>query len=86
MGHADRPEEDKGYEGCSESDGGSDVDQPGHSQVQLLSCTCCCFSCYFICFITYVVRLENMLGRKAVQENLMAERPKALANFLLLQT
>ena len=35
MGHADRPEEeDKGYEGCSESDGGSDVDQPSHSQVQ----------------------------------------------------
>ena len=37
MGHADRPEEeDKGYEGCSESDSESDVDQPSYPQVQLL--------------------------------------------------
>ena len=72
MGHSDRPEEeDKGYEGCSESEGESDVDRP---QVQLSWCTCCCsFSCHFFCFNIFVVRLENMLGRKAVQEKLMAE-------------
>ena len=48
MGHADRPEEEgKGYEGCSESEGESDVDLTGRSQVQLLWCTSCCFSCHF---------------------------------------
>ena len=87
MGHTDRPEEeDKGYEGCSESEGESDVDQPSYPQVQLLWCTCCCFSCHFFCFIIiimYIVRLENTLGRK---EKLMAEKVKALASFLLLQT
>ena len=87
MGHADRPEEeDKGYEGCSESEGESDVDLTGRSQVQLLWCTCCCFSCHFSCFIIYVVRLENTSGRKTVQEKLMAEGLKDLANFQLQQT
>ena len=52
MGHTGRPEEEeKGYEGCSESDGESDVDRPSYPQVQLLWCTCCCFSCHFVCFI-----------------------------------
>ena len=37
MGHVDRPEEeDRGYEGCSESDGESDIDLASHLQVQLL--------------------------------------------------
>ena len=86
MGHVDRPEEeDKGYEGCSESEGESDVDQPSYPQVQLLWCTCS-FSCFFSCFIIYVVRLENTSGRKTVQEKLMAEGLKELANFLLQQT
>ena len=87
MGHADRPEEeDKGYESCSESEGESDADQPSYPQVQLMWCTCCRFSCHFVCSIIYVARLENTLGRKAVQEKFMAERSKALANFLLQQT
>ena len=86
MGHADRTEEeDKGYEGCCESEGESDVDQPSYPQVQLLWCICC-FSCHFSCFIIYVVRLENTSGRKTVQEKLMAEGLKELANFLLQQT
>ena len=37
MGHTNRPEEeDKGYEGWSESDGESDVDRHSYPQVQLL--------------------------------------------------
>ena len=84
MGHAPRPEEeDKGYEGCSESEGESDADRPSYPQVQLLWCICCYFSYHFVCFIIYVVRLENTLGRK---EKFMAEKVKALANFLLIQT
>ena len=82
MGHANRPEEeDKGYEGCSESEGESDVDLTSHPQVQLLWCTL-----YLLLFqlpFHYIVRLENTLRRKAVEETLMAEGLKALANFLL---
>ena len=37
MEHVDRPEEeDRGYEGCSESDGESDIDPTSHPQVQFL--------------------------------------------------
>ena len=37
MGHADRTEEeDKAYEGCSESEGESGADRPNYPQVQLM--------------------------------------------------
>ena len=87
MGHIDRPEEeDKGYEGCSESDGGSDVDRPNYPQVQLLYIAyLLLLQLSFLLFIIYFVRLENT-ERKAVQVKLMAERSKDLASFLLQQT
>ena len=86
MGHVDRPEEeDKGYEGSSESEGENDVGITSHPQVELLWCTCCCFSCYFFISL-YIVRLKNTFGRKTVQEKLMAEGWKTLAKILLQQT
>ena len=57
MGRADRLEEEKGYEGCSESDRESDVDRPTHRYtvdvVYLLR-----FQLPFLFF--HIVRLENM--------------------------